>query len=94
MLRRVERLGVDRAPVAPVVAEVEHVAELVAGLQDLPEGDGVGVEDLCRVDVVAEAVFGDGAAVEREGELVEVVAVPAGEGVVDGVGEDVEGVVG
>jgi hypothetical protein len=37
---------------------------------------------------------GDGAAAEREGELVEVVAVSAGECVVDGVGEDVEGVVG
>jgi hypothetical protein len=75
--------------VGPVVAEVEHVHELLAGAQPAQGGTPIVERLVGGVDV------GVGPADPLpvgEGEFVEVGAVPAGKGVVDGGGELGEGV--
>src|SRR6266545_2222406 len=91
-LLRLDLVRVDDAPVAPVVAKVEGVAELFAQIQHLAEGYRVGVQLPLRVDVVAVAELGHRLAELRQVELVQVAAVPPGERIVDGLGEGVEGV--
>src|SRR5215469_3549422 len=80
----------DRAQVSPVVAEVEHVSELLARTQprqpDLLVVLGDDALDVpVRIRVAEPGLVG-------EGELLQVRTVPAGERVVDGVGKVLEGV--
>ena len=79
-LGRVDQLRADGALVSPVVPQVEDVAELVPGLEELAQRHRVGVHLMDRIDVVQEAQLG------------QVAAIPPGESVVDRLGESVEDV--
>ena len=87
-LQRVDTAIAHHAQVRPVVAEVEHIYELHAGVQ--PAQGGAPVIQHLR----GGAELGVGPAdtlADGEGELVQVGTIPTGECVVDGGGELGEG---
>jgi hypothetical protein len=86
---RVDALVCDGAQVGPVIAEVEDIDKLMPGGQRAQPNGFVDARLLGRIVPVS---IDEQPALLAEVEHVEVSAVPAGEGVVDGGGELGEGV--
>jgi hypothetical protein len=82
----------DATVVAPVVAQVERVLELLPRGEHLAQAHRVGVQFVAGVDVVDVPVLGHPLAEPGQGELVPVAAVPPRKGIVDRHAERVEGV--
>jgi hypothetical protein len=87
-LERIDTLWADRAQVLPIVAKVEHVRELLAQIE-LPQFHAPVVQRALSV-VILDTRDAEVGAVGTS-ELMQVAAIPAREGVVDGRGELGEG---